>query len=534
MRNHLGSWFLGLGLALTGCGDGATTNTDGGTGDGGGNLEALECEVGIVGGGAAGVYAAYRLTPTLGDKVCVFEKEAVVGGRMHDENMMGDARAADRVAFGARRLQEHGHKWLFDFAAELGVELDKPAIPPSDLINARGKFSYSKDDFVPLYPGVKQFNNMDAGNREDDLYLELLKPAIRTQATTFPDFRSFVRSITGVEGWWYLRDLSRFRGDFDYSLAAGNYMEYFAEEWDTYGTPSYPKGGMSAFVYAMEAKVLEKKGHIYTAEPVLHIDREGGAYRLKTSKHSVKVAKLIIAAPPVGFDAVTGVVADDLHKRAEYQALVPIRITVINQWWDTAWWANLRQMGAMNTDPTTWRAWTNEHCVNFIEIPQEKWLKDVKATRSVYNDDLFCANFWEDTLAAGGIAAVEAEVVKGLTYLFNNGGVSTPATVTIPKPKKTVMKTWPGGWYYMRAGTKLTNKQIQDWTVEPIPGEKTLMVVGEAYWGNRAGWSIGAYRSVNKVLQAKFNITPPVEPMELAPAPLENALRAPAPRRRGR
>ena len=61
-----------------------------------------------------------------------------------------------------------------------------------------------------------------------------------------------------------------------------------------------------------------------------------------------------------------------------------------------------------------------------------------------------------------------------------------------------------------------------------------MQVVGEAYWGNRAGWSIGAYRSVNKVLQAKFNITPPVEPMEFAPAPMGSGLLAPAPRSRGR
>jgi hypothetical protein len=45
----------------------------------------LNCEVGIVGGGFSGLYMAYRLLKTKTEtQVCIFEKDARVGGRVLD------------------------------------------------------------------------------------------------------------------------------------------------------------------------------------------------------------------------------------------------------------------------------------------------------------------------------------------------------------------------------------------------------------------------------------------------------------------
>ncbi|HEY0132861.1 MAG TPA: hypothetical protein VGB85_02240, partial [Nannocystis sp.] len=169
----------------------------------------------------------------------------------------------------------------------------------------------------------------------------------------------------------------------------------------------------------------------------------------------------------------------------------------------------------------TWRAWTTEHCVNFVEIPTEPYAFAQKTTRSVYNDDLLCAKFWEELLAGGGIQAVEAEVLNGLDHLFNNG-VSSPAMVGIPQPIKTEMYVWPGGWYYVRAGADISNQQITDWSREPLPGEENLMLVGEAYWPQRPGWSIGAYNSADKLLEAKFGIVRVLDRQVRAGSPRKN------------
>lgn len=73
-----------------------TAPGDSSTGDGGSDagLQAIDCEVAIVGGGAGGVHTAYKLTNppagttvtgiTAGSGVCVFEKNDYLGGRLKD------------------------------------------------------------------------------------------------------------------------------------------------------------------------------------------------------------------------------------------------------------------------------------------------------------------------------------------------------------------------------------------------------------------------------------------------------------------
>ncbi len=106
----------------------------------------------IVGGGAGGLHTAFRLGPQLGSKVCLFEKENELGGRIYDLTFDSSNPEGARIGVGARRIMET-QTLLFDLATDLGLKLETPALG-SDLIQARGKTSFSKDDFVSLYPGL--------------------------------------------------------------------------------------------------------------------------------------------------------------------------------------------------------------------------------------------------------------------------------------------------------------------------------------------------------------------------------------------
>ncbi len=218
----------------------------------------LTCQVAVVGGGVGGLHTAFRLADTLGDEVCLFEKEAELGGRFRDISL-GDDPQGPRVGAGARRIME-GQKVVFDLAAELGIEVQE--VPGTvDLIHARGAFAFSKD----------------------------------------------------------------------------------------------------AEIRAQQA----------------------------------------------------------------YQDIVGVKTVTITQWWPTAWYERIVDPLA-SSDNRVWRAWTTEHCLNFIEIPLEPYAAAAKVTRSVYTDDLECSNYWE-ALAYQGTASVEAEVKKGLEHLFVlNGGMDLP------------------------------------------------------------------------------------------------------------
>jgi len=49
------------------------------------SLDIIHCDVGIVGGGISGLYMAYELLKDNSNtKVCIFEKDDTVGGRIRD------------------------------------------------------------------------------------------------------------------------------------------------------------------------------------------------------------------------------------------------------------------------------------------------------------------------------------------------------------------------------------------------------------------------------------------------------------------
>lgn len=471
----------------------------------------LECEVAIVGGGAGGIHTAYRLS-SLGSKVCLFEKEKDLGGRIHDVALDDKAGAdAPRVGVGARRVMET-QDVLFALATELGLELEKPA-SATDLIQARGTFSYSKDDlWKKKYPTLPA-PTVAEKDQETFLYDTLRASPERANAASYPDFVSYIKKVVGEEGYNFLRDMSRFRADFEYPLDARGYLDYLDEEWDTCCQASYPKGGMSSFIRAMEAKSTAAGVRIFKEEPVTSIAKADGSYTVTTSKRAARVAKVVINVPPNGLDKIGGDVADRIKAQPQYQQLVGVRVVTVTQWWPENWWKDIKDPVATE-NARTWRAWTTDHCLNFIEIPIEPYAEAQKVTRSVYVDNAKCVQYWEDLQKAGEEKVAE-ELQKALTALFTNG-VSSPASVTIPKPLKTTIQVWPAAWYWLKAGATITNAQLTDWAVEPLKGEN-VGLVGEAYNVQRSGWSDAAYKSSIKLLNTKYGQNLPGLKVKSAP-----------------
>jgi glycine/D-amino acid oxidase-like deaminating enzyme len=502
------------GVALTdgaAAGDGAPSPVDGATdgpaNDAGADAPAaaeLTCEVAIVGGGAGGLHTAFRLAPMLGEKVCLFEKETTLGGRIHDIPMNPNDPKSPVFGTGARRVME-GQKVLFDLAKELGITLEA-APGTADLINARGAFAFSKDALRDArYTSIMKDTDPD-NDQETVLYNKLRTDPRRANATMYPDFRAYIQDVAGFEEYNFLRDMSRFRADFEYPLDTRGYLDYLDEEWDVCCEPSYPVGGMSSFIRGMEQKATAAGARVFKGEPVSRIEKAGAGYRLTTGKRVASAAKVVVAVPPVALDFMSGDVVDRLKALPQLQAIIAVRVVTITQWWPSRWWAEIKNPAALE-DANVWRGWTTDHCVNFIEIPLEPYGVAQNVTRSVYDDDIRCVQFWEEA-AKKGTATVEAEVKRGLTFLFNNGGVSSPTMVMVPNPTRTHVQVWPAAWHWVRAGAPYTNKQIYDWAVEPLAGENVALV-GEAYNPQRSGWSDGAYKSSINLLTAKYGMPAP-------------------------
>ncbi|MCC7536762.1 MAG: FAD-dependent oxidoreductase, partial [Deltaproteobacteria bacterium] len=469
--------------------------------DGGPDLEPLACDVVVIGGGAGGLHTAFRLAPELGEDVCLFERESELGGRIHDVPMDPSNPESPRVGTGARRVME-GQQVLFDLATELGIELEV-APGQADLISARGAFAFGKDALFPLYPGAPA--DPDADDHESFLYDTLRFSPMRAMAPSHPDFRSYIRALVGTQGFNFLHDMSRFRADFEYPLDARGYLDYLDEEWDVCCTPSYPIGGMSTFIRGMEAAAREDGARIFTDEPVVALRSADEGYEIETEEYLVSAQRVVVAIPPVAFNHIEGDIAEQIRAEGEYQSILEVKVATITQWWPSSWWETVRNPD-LTEDNQVWRAWTTDHCLNFIEIPLEPYAAAQHVTRTVYDDDLNCVNFWEE-LARTGTDAVEEEIRRGLEVLFNENGLTTP--VTIPDPIRTYVQIWPAAWHWIRAGAPYTNAQVFDWAAEPIAGEEICMV-GEAYNPQRSGWSDGAYKSSINALNERFGMSIPL------------------------
>lgn len=462
----------------------------------------LDCDVAIVGGGAGGLHTAFRLAPTLQSKVCLFEKQPELGGRIYDvPKDPGDANSPVFGA-GAMRVME-GQDVLFSLATELGITFETPALE-ADYLNARGGWAFSKEDLVGKY-GVTPDTD---GDTETKLYYDLGLQAARATIGDYADFRSYITSKVGGEGFAFLHDMSRFRADFEYPLDARSYMDYLDEEWDVCCTPSYPIGGMSTYIKGMATRARDAGAQLFTNEPVSKIEREGSAYRLTTSGHVVHAGKVVIAVPPSGLDHITGDVAEEIRAQRTYKDIIAVKVVTISQWWPDRWWGDLANPSGTAPDNNLWRAWSTEHCFNLIEMPLQQYAIDQRVTRSVYDDDRNCVDYWESLYNAGGEAAVTAEIKRGLTYMFNSQNLPGGAPVTIPNPIRTHFQIWQDGWHWLRAGAVATNAQLVDWAVEPLPGE-AVALVGEAYNVNRSGWSDAAYKSSIKLLNEKYGFSLP-------------------------
>ncbi len=457
------------------------------------HLTTLHCEISIVGGGPAGLYMAYKLGPVYKDKVCLFEKEKRLGGRIYDINKNEQTDGEQLIAVGGRRVME-GQDVLFNLARELGIELETPELE-AELIFARGLYSTNPDDFVALYPGLEF--DPKTGDAPTQLLKRLLDSPQRKKIDEVVDFKSYVISVVGLSGYEYLRDMSRFRGDFEYALSAKAYLEFLQEDIDVCCVASYPVGGMSAFIRSMARKAQESGVRIYLEEPVASINKEAKHYGLATAHHAVHSERVVITVPPKAFDHIEGDIARALQSQAQYKSLVGVNVVTVAQWYDKPWWQGIRRN---SDDKKVWRAWTTESCINSIEIPQEPYGASQNVIRAVYNDRLDCVEKWRH-LAAQGNGALEQEVKQGLEHLFMQNGVTKP--VEISHANKTVYWEWPDGWYYIRAGFGFSTRDIFNWAVEPLVNEQ-VSLAGESYNPQRSTWSDGAFKSAIHLLNTKY------------------------------
>ncbi|MGR9073771.1 MAG: FAD-dependent oxidoreductase, partial [Gammaproteobacteria bacterium] len=409
------------------------------------------------------------------------------GGRIFDVSLDGKD-TSPRIGVGARRiLDKHS---LLTLGNELGISFGS-APNHGDLILARGKHAETKDELAKLgYPSLAYLDkSQQRGDEVEAALVAQLKNKFKQRQ--LPDFPSFVKEAVGSEGYRYLLDVSRFRGDFQYPIDTASYLDWLQEE-SKYDDSEmvYPQGGMSELIKRM-AEAARKKGvRFFMSQPVKSLNRVHSGFVALTPNYRISARKIMIAVNAAHLESIRGDVIDAVVGSPQYRQLLDIPVVTVTQWWPNPWWKKA------NYGKEISRVWTTDHCINLMEIPTDEYGSRQLVTRTVYADEMACVAQWRQLIAVS-IQAVETEISRELNEIF-------PA-IEIPKPLKTFVQVWPDAWYWLKAGSPYSNCDIADWAVKPLPGEPVFLV-GDSYNPQRSTWSEGAVSSSNAALNALLGL----------------------------
>ena len=500
---------------------------------------ATHCEVAVVGGGIGGLYTAIQihLSNTLHGRVCVFEGERFLGGRIRDvfiNTETGRAAINDPDAAGVTCSTAECHSvepvglgaWRFDESHHLVRSIiDHYAVPhrPWQRIprrwEARGVLVDSAEQLLKeafphftMPPNVTDLYTLTKGRLLEQLTslggnsADILSPSVdvwrRFTEAGNPDMQAFLQQNIGYEGFAYwLATNGGFRGDF-FRPEPLTFYQYLEGEYGDTGNQRRPRSGMSALIRALAQHLQKLKVPIFKNERVTSIDvsKNGrkGRYVLKTSKgRSITAGKVIINAPPELIRSMDGSITKQLVQHPVFQSILPEPVFKAAMLFAHPWWNDtLKPLEQIQTDST---------CLGQVLPYLDQGPTGGHVLHAAYSDGPCNLLHWPAVMdSLGGLPPHKQEtvlaghLVRELQLLFPN--------TTIPMPKKTVWHFWEkGGWHYQRPGHYITLGQVEKWASRPLPKEDVFLV-NEAY-GMRRAWAQGSLATARHALTEGWNMT---------------------------
>ncbi|PFX27799.1 Achacin [Stylophora pistillata] len=420
----------------------------------------MDCDVAIVGGGLAGLYMAESLLRHKKEtKVCVFERDVRLGGRIFD--YVFPQVSDEVVGLGAWRV-DMAHYNMRNILKRLNIPHKDWNFYSNSRTETRGYFSRDEHEIKrKSFPALTQgkFKDMTCSQMLD----YLLKKEHVDKIYNFATFETFQQHYLTPEG-------SR---------------------------------GMSAFIAALAKSARRLGAKIFTGNDhrILSIHKQTNQFVLKTSKYEVRVGKLVVAAPPGAFGSVSGSVAERIRRAPEFQSILPRPAFKGAAVYPRAWWEEIT-----NVEDKLYpmeRFLSNSDCLGWT-LPHGGRGRNGEAVLHVAYKDGVCGEKWGEILKLPK-DVMDQEIHRALEYKFNR---------KIPKPLSTVYQYWnEGAWYLQKPGSRVSMKQVTQWAKRPFAGED-IYVIGSAYHPYR-GYSEGAIMSANNALKDGWKIPIPSPPQQM-------------------
>jgi monoamine oxidase len=260
--------------------------------------EAKSCEIAIIGGGMAGLTAAYNLNKQ-GISCCLFEAKDYPGGRTHTHYFTDDK--SQYYEEGGTTI-DHDHKSVISLAKELNVKLDEVHFGEGKVSVFQNGKHLPEKELIHIFEESKKVFKKEVKpsySAVDDKFPSIITVIDKLESENAKSFwHTFIKDECGVEpkdapiyqlGW-----LAETAEEYGQMLT---YRGSMLTKWMVNMYYSYRvRGGMSNLVNALQHKCTSTKfhfGHVLNG-----IRKDDSGYHLTFTNQQPIIAKKVLMAIP--------------------------------------------------------------------------------------------------------------------------------------------------------------------------------------------------------------------------------------------
>lgn len=457
-----------------------------------------ECDIVIVGAGTSGLVSAYRLAPSLGTKLCLFDERERIGGKSQSDLLRGGDVILRCLAHEmASLIVTHGSLGSF----QQPVFLDTPPIRQisvcSDGICQNPFVSESVyapnglnstlpygNILDPCHPGQNWTTCSFLSEYQKLLMRPGSHPSLKNES-----FGQYMMRVLGKNGTAYFKDLwgmgemerydARWMIDFlqkDSARSSGHLREFH-------------HGPLKSLWSRVIARIQEKGSRLFLQSRVMSVQRIANRrYELSIHDSSQKVhAKRIILATPFGhLQEMKGDVMESLRKSRFYEGVGSFGKCRWNAFFREKWWISLPDFQCNTPKCVTLE---NGRLGYFLTgSPTVSGLDRVqyRATPEGMEENLLVYE-WEGESCEelnrihreSGLIGLKREVMERTKVLLRQPNLNDPLRSDFSYEPFTT----PG----KKPGADFTTQDLEKWAQQPLPEESLCIATGSVVL-DHSGW----------------------------------------------
>ena len=487
-----------------------------------------ELDVAVVGGGAAGLYCAWRIAAAPGSRrVAVFEATDRIGGRLYTVTPERAEHLRAELG-GIAVLSTHG----LVVAASDALGLAREPLPggdPGNLMYLRGRRfragQWGEPDAVPYDLGAAE-----RGRTPAQIFAGAVESLVPGAARLTPrewdevkrtaefDGRplhdlglwNLLRRLLSPEGFRLIADAGGFRPEFQNWNAAEAFVD-LSQGWPVEARYERFRDGFEALPHALADRVRQSGGEVSLGHRLEAVEVEGseGEARVRLSldvdgdRRVIAARHLILALPQAGLERVAArsPLAESSRFRDDLGTVAAVPLFHLMLAYERPWWEELGIRSG--------RSATDLPLQSFFYFDTEG--ERQPALAMVGYSAAEAIEYWDAFLGPAAQRAEPrpstppAEMIREVTRQ-----ISEVHGAEAPDPYWSLLMDWRSDLY--GGASHRWAVGARSWEViarmrRPLP-ELPIHVCGEA-WSDIQGWTEGAFRSTERVLRDELGLERP-------------------------